>query len=296
MTGWLPKRYKLVRERRNKMINYRGRTLSVRTNDLTRDHNVSTMFAILFMGFLAVSCRDPESKYPQSEATLMVAIPDAKPSPSAVAIEPVQSPSPVQVDPFRRPDPRVSVSALSPDNSLWYAFDVYDDIGAWPPGGQSNSLYRLKDGQVTHFVVPGEIHVLEIGPDGDLYIGAGCGLLRFRDEELATLLEVFCDAARPVSRIIALDIAFGDDGQIWVGGAFNLARYDGKSWLEYTISSVRVAVAKDGSIWTNGWDGRAGSECCLTQLSGSDVITYTWSADIPADVEVLATLFGSSNR
>ncbi|MGB3716188.1 MAG: hypothetical protein WA996_17345 [Candidatus Promineifilaceae bacterium] len=261
-----------------------------------KDNQVSTLFVFLLLGLLPVSCREPESRPPPAESMLTAAIPGALPSPSAVSIEPVHAPPLKQVDLSRRPDPSLKMSVLSPDDSLWYAFDVSDDIGGSPPGSQSNVLYRLKDGQVSHYVVQAAIHILEIGPDGALYVGAGCGLLRFSEEELETLLEITCEGATPVSSIFPLDIAFGEDGQIWVGGAFNLASYDGKSWQEYNVSSVRVAVGKDGSIWTRGWDGRAGSECCLTQLSGSDVMTYTWSADIPADVEVLATLVGSSNR
>lgn len=182
-------------------------------------------------------------------------------------------------------------SAVTPDGSLWYAFDAFDGLGGSPPGSQDHGLYRLFDGQITHFDIPATIRVLEVAPDGSLYIGAGCGVLRLREDSLESLLDIDCGPDRPVSGLFPLDITFTDDGRVWVGGALNLASYDGNDWTEYKIPAWRVAIASDGSIWAVGWDGRAESNCCVTHITASQQITYTWTSDIPAEPEVLISLF-----
>jgi hypothetical protein len=93
MTGWSRKRAKLVRERHQKLIKLRGRTLNARIRLLTIDNQISTQFTILFLGFLAISYREPESTHSPTEVMLTAAFPAAFPSPSAVGTEPVHAPS-----------------------------------------------------------------------------------------------------------------------------------------------------------------------------------------------------------
>ena len=193
------------------------------------------------------------------------------------------------VDPNRMPSPAITSSAVTPEGSLWYAFDEFDAFGGSPPYSQNMGLYRLEDGQVTHFDIPATIRVLEVAPDGILYVGAGCGVLRYREGTWETLLDLDCGHRTAVTKLFPLDIAF-TDGDVWVGGAHSLARYDGKTWEEYEIPALRIAVARDGTVWASGWDGRANSDCCLTHLSGDEWITYTWTANVPAEPEVLRSL------
>jgi sugar lactone lactonase YvrE len=154
----------------------------------------------------------------------------------------------------------------------------------------------LKDGRVTHYQVPGNIHVLAAAPDGSLLVGAGCGVWRFRDSLVESLLDISCDRSGLVEKLRPLDIVFGDDGLIWVGGALSLASYDGETWQEYYVPSVQIAIDPDGSIWTHGWDGRAGSQYCITHISASGMLTYSWSADIPASAWILDELLSASDR
>jgi hypothetical protein len=152
-------------------------------------------------------------------------------------------------------------------------------------------LYRRLDGEIIHYDIPATIRVLEVAPDGSLFIGAGCGVLRYRDDVLESLLDIDCNPDQPVSGLFPLDIAFTNDGRAWVGGAYNLASYNSSGWIEYDIPAQRVAIASDGTIWTYGWDGRAEHNCCLTHIAGSQLITYTLTADIPAEPKVLMSLF-----
>jgi hypothetical protein len=219
---------------------------------------------------------------------------DLKPSPTTTALAPVTANPTPTADLDRRPDLMMTTSAIMPDNSLWYAFDVFDDAGGSPPYSQNQGLYRLKDGRITHFDVPATIRVLEVAPDGHLYVGAGCGVMRFRDESWETLLDLDCSHRTSVTKLSPLDIAFAEDGTVWVGGAHSLASYSSGSWIELDIPAVRVVFATDGTIWTRGWDGRANSNCCLTHITGSQWITYTISAEIPAEPELLNTLLNRS--
>jgi hypothetical protein len=180
---------------------------------------------------------------------------------------------------------------VTPDGALWYAFDVFDDIGGSPFHSQNQGLYRLKDGQVTHFDIPGTVRVLKVAPDDSLYVGAGWGVLRYHADTWKTLLNVDGLQPSPLSGLAPLSMAFADSGDVWVGGALKLARFDGEVWQDYDIPAVRAAIASDDTVWTAGWDGKTGSDCCITHIVGSELMTYTWTATVPAEPEVLQLLF-----
>ena len=201
-------------------------------------------------------------------------------SPARITVKPTAT-----INSARLPDPAVTTSAVTPDDSLWYGFDRYVS-GDSPPHG----LYRLKNGEITHFDIPATIRVLEAGPDGSLYVGAGCGVMRFRDEAWEMLMESDCDQPSSLHKFV-LDFAFAEDGTLWAGDPYSLASYRDGSWTEFDIHAARVEIAPDGTIWARGWDGRSNSNCCVTQITRSQWLTYTWSADIPAEPELLRELF-----
>jgi hypothetical protein len=184
-----------------------------------------------------------------------------------------------------------TLSATAAGGAVWYAFDVFDDVGGSPFHSPNHGLYCLKDGQVTRFDIPGTVRVLAVAPDGSLYVGAGWGVLRYHADQWETLLNVDGSQPSPVSDLAPLSIAFADSGDVWVGGAHKLARFDGEEWKEYDIPAVRVAIASDDTVWTVGWDGRADSDCCITHIAGSEWMTYTWTANVPVEPEVLQLLF-----
>jgi hypothetical protein len=82
---------------------------------------------------------------------------DPKPSPTATAPVPVSADPTPTPDPNRRPDLHMTTSTLTPENSLWYAFDKFDDAGGSYPYSPNQGLYRLKDGLITHYDIPATI-------------------------------------------------------------------------------------------------------------------------------------------
>lgn len=263
-----------------------------KANITTKDSQTNLFLLLLIcITIILSSCND--QRVAQEEITQEPGInpPFPAPSPSATTLMLAnQQPTPT-VDPQRPPGPGMTSSAVTPDGSLWYAFDTFDGLGGSPPGSQNHGLYRRQNGEIIHYDIPATIRVLEVAPDGSLYIGAGCGVLRYQDDELESLLDFDCNPDQPVSGLFPLDIAFTNDGRAWVGGAYNLASYDSSGWTEYNIPARRVAIALDGTIWTYGWDGLAEHNCCLTHITGSQRITYTLTADIPAEPKVLMSLF-----
>ena len=145
---------------------------------------------------------------------------------------------------------------------------------------------------MSHYEVPGAIRVLAEAPDDTLYIGAGCGVVHFQAGRLETLLNVDCNESGRRPSLLPMEIVFEHNDLVWVGGALNIASYDGQSWQEYGLPALRVAVDHDDTIWTVGWDGRNGSDCCLTHLTATGPISYTWPAGAQAPPEVLNKLFG----
>lgn len=94
------------------------------------------------------------------------------PSPSATTLMPPIRPPTPTIDPQRPPGPGVTSSAVTPDGSLWYAFDTFDGLGGSPPGSQNHGLYRRLSGEILHYDIPATIRVLEVAPDDSLYIYA----------------------------------------------------------------------------------------------------------------------------
>jgi hypothetical protein len=261
-----------------------------------RYRNLIWMIIIAGSLLLIVACDASGSNQNTAKPVTAEVFPNAEPSPSVTPYVQPTIPAASALDPLRPPDPSITALEITPDGSLWYAFDVFDSVGGTPPGNANNGLYRLKEGQITHHDVPGPIRVLKTAPDGSLLVGAGCGIWRFHDERIETLMEIACDRATPAPKLRPLDIALGNDGLIWAGSAFDLASYDGESWHEYDVPAIRIAVDSDGSIWTIGWDGRAGSQCCLSHINGDQVSTYSWTTDFPVSAGVLATLFEPSRK
>jgi len=235
----------------------------------------------------SIQAKEPSSLSPSATSVPPTILPNPSPTSST---DPTQMPT-ATIDPNRRPDMAITTSAVTPDGSLWYAFDTFDDFGGSPPYSQNYGLYRLKDGQVSHFDIPATIRVLEVAPDGSLYVGAGCGVLHYHADNWEILLNVDCDHPHAVSGLFPLNIAFADGGDVWVGGALKLARFNGRTWKEYDIPAVRVALASDDTVWTIGWNGRADSHCCITHLAGGEWITYTLTANVSVEPEVLQSLF-----
>ena len=192
------------------------------------------LYAALIVVLIAAACiqsAEQDSIHPSATPLL----PLLQPSPTATSLA---QPSPTAtINPNRPPGPGITSSAVTPGGSLWYALDQFDDVGGSPPYSQNYGLYRLQDGQVSHYDIPGTIRVLKVAPDGSLYVGAGWGVLRHHSGNWETLLNLECCQRDLLETLAPLDIAFTDGGDVWVGGAHNLGRFDGERWTEYDMGA-----------------------------------------------------------
>jgi hypothetical protein len=227
---------------------------------------------MIVLALLLVSC-SPQSQniMPQPSAQLVVSPPNPSPTPPPPPIMPSAPPK----------NREVTVWTIAADGSLWYAFDELD-VGI--PDFPDLGLYRLRENQISHYEVPGAIRALEATPDGSLYVGVGCGVLRYDSGEWDTLANPDCTSFARL--LMPVDIAVTDNGDVWVAGIWGSARYDGEIWTTYNINATRLLVAPDGSLWTEGWDGRANSNCCFAHFVNNTWMTYTLSATAPISMEI----------
>jgi len=174
-----------------------------------------------------------------------------------------------------------TVSASTPDGAHWYGFDQFDGGGGSSMYDPVLGLYRLKDGRLQHFDIPGTVRVLKVGPDGSLYVLGGLGVMKYRDGRWETLLSTQSNPSMAAAPFVPFDLAFGGNGELWIAGIHSLARFERGSWTQTVMPARRLLVAPDGSVWTEGWDGRADSDCCFNHLTGSTWVTYTHSAALP---------------
>ena len=207
---------------------------------------------------------------------------------SALPVSATPQPTHPTLHPTLPASERITASATTPDGSYWYSFDEFDGIGGISPYAQHRGLFRSKNGVISHFVISETIRVLAVAPDGSLYAGVGCGVLRFQSEQWLTLAEPDCQHSAFTHPLFPFDIAFSPQGNIWVGGVHGLARFDShlRKWTEYAVKARRLLIAPDGSVWTEGWDGVANSDCCYTHLIGNTWVTYTHSAKLPVPEEL----------
>ena len=174
-----------------------------------------------------------------------------------------------------------TVSARTPDGAQWYGFDQFDGGGGSSMYDPVLGLYRLKDGQLQHFNMPGTVRLLKVGPDGSVYVLGGLGVMRYIDGRWETLLSTQGDPSLAAAPFVPFDLAFGGNGALWVAGIHSLAHFERGSWTQTVMPARRLLVAPDGSLWTEGWDGRADSDCCFNHLTGTTWVTYTHSAALP---------------
>lgn len=205
-------------------------------------------------------------------------------------------PTGASLHPTLPPSRTITSSAVTSDGAIWYAYDEFDEAGGSSPYAQRLGLYRLLDGQVSHYEIPGTIRTLRNAPSDDLYVGAGCGVLRFHEEVWETLADVDCDNSSFARPMVPFDIAIAPGGTVWVGGVCGLARFDGTAWTEYGVNARRLLVAPDDSLWAEGWDGKAGSDCCFVHVTGTVVTTYTHTATLPVSPDLLGKIHGLASR
>jgi sugar lactone lactonase YvrE len=168
------------------------------------------------------------------------------PDPDAASrsIEPAPSPS-------ITPIPQLPVTNLvvTLDGAVWYSFGNFD----FHP--RRGGIVHEAQGQQLRFVSEATVQLLRVAPDGSLWAGVGCSLLRFDGRDWQTVIEN-CDQLHGN----VYDVAFTSDGAAWIAAGFKLARYQNDEWtiIDRLIGSVEVTP--DGTLWASGWEGTQGSQ------------------------------------
>lgn len=184
-----------------------------------------------------------------------------------------------------------TASTTLPDDSVWCGFDEFDGGGGVAWGEPLLGLYRLEGDRLSHFDIPGPLYALKPGTDGSLYVAAHSMILKYSQDQWETLLDLnHTDQHVFTDTFIPFDLALAPNGDLWVGGIFSLAHFDGQTWIPYAIPARRILVAPDQSVWAEGWDGSATGDCCLTHLTGSTWVTYTHSATLPVSEDLLGEI------
>ncbi len=186
---------------------------------------------------------------------------------SIVAVTPLPTPTPFPTftpdsnapaqpagpapSPSVTPIPQLPVTNLvvTSDGAVWYSFGNFD---FYPRRG---GIIHEAQGQQTRFMSEATVQLLRVAPDGSLWAGMGCSLLRFDGQVWQTVIEN-CDQLHGN----VYDVAFTSDGAAWIAAGFKLARYRNGEWtiIDRLISSVEVAT--DGTLWASGWEGTQGSQ------------------------------------
>jgi ligand-binding sensor domain-containing protein len=87
-----------------------------------------------------------------------------------------------------------------------------------------------------------------------------------------------CQEDLPLGNV--LDIAFTPDGTAWVATGFNLARFDGDTWVVDDMLVHSVLASADGAIWASGWEGSQDSGY-IARFDGSGWATYPLADSYP---------------
>jgi ligand-binding sensor domain-containing protein/heat shock protein HslJ len=164
---------------------------------------------------------------------------------------------------------RVTAVAATPDGAVWLGFG---NDASRPAGG---GLSRFDGHDWQYLLGDGNVRALAVAPDGSLWAGVGCELWRF--DGLTREAVARCDEL-PHGNV--LDIAFTAEGSVWIATGLGLARFDGRSWAAYDRLDHSLAVAPDGTIWVNGWEGLQGSQY-VARFDGESWTAYSWVDSYP---------------
>ncbi len=183
------------------------------------------------------------------------------PMPIPAPIEPA-SPDDPRPTPTITPLPQLPVTSLvtTPDGAVWYAFGNFD---FHPRGG---GILRGMQGRSTHFFPTATVQLLAVAPDGTLWAGMGCQLVRFDGRVWQSLIEN-CDTLRGN----VIDLAFATDGAAWVASGFALGQLNDGTWTVQERLANHLAATPDGALWLAGWEGTQGS-WYVARLEGDELV------------------------
>jgi len=159
--------------------------------------------------------------------------------------------------------------AVTPDGSVWFGFG---DHSVSTPG---SGLSRFDGHDWQYYLDSTEVNSLAVSPDGSLWVGAGCSVQRF--DGVSWEAVALCGEYLLTGNVI--DIDFTPNGSAWVATGFGLLNIGGER-MAYERLINSVAVAPDGSIWANGWEGTQGSSY-VARFDWQNWTTYRGSDSYP---------------
>jgi ligand-binding sensor domain-containing protein len=162
---------------------------------------------------------------------------------------------------------QVTAVAVTPDGAVWFGFG---DDASRPAGG---GLSRFDGHDWQYLLGDAEVDALAVAPDGSLWTNVGCDVQRFDGTAWETVAR--CGKDLPAGNFH--DIVFTSHGAAWLASGLGLAHFDGQSWTSYEKLVNSLAVAPDGAIWMNGWEGSQGSQY-VARFDGENWTTFK-SAD-----------------
>src|SRR5579883_463337 len=151
--------------------------------------------------------------------------------------------------------PVESIYPSAPTN-VWVRDLAQDDDGVLWIGTNESGVYRLENGQFTHFSqrdgLPSDsVSFVIAGKSGDLWIGTSGGVARLNNGKFQTFR-----AAEGLDTGFVRNAFFAPDGTLWVGGDGPQAyRFDGTRFVARRLSlpadsGIRaISASSDGTLW-----------------------------------------------
>jgi hypothetical protein len=159
--------------------------------------------------------------------------------------------------------PAATSVAITQDGATWFGHGDSSASTDYP------GLSRFDGQEWEYHLDHVEVSALAAAPDGTLWAGAGCDVLRLDGSTWETVGRCTEGLSPPGDLPMGTiaDIAFTPDGAAWVAGSLWLARYTGRTagpdeggaWTVQDRMVHSLVVAPDGTLWVNGWEGRYGS-------------------------------------
>lgn len=159
-------------------------------------------------------------------------------------------------------------SVTTVDGTHYFTFDGECGSGCWHQYG----LFRLSDeGESYAFGNEHYIGTLKILRDGNVYVG-NRELLVVNGDRLVPL--DFAPLPDDSTLANVGDMAMTCNGEMWVATVPTLVHLGHERSTVYDFYGNTITIADDDSVWVDGWDGRADSNCCIYHIKNDIVTAY----------------------
>lgn len=167
------------------------------------------------------------------------------------------------------PNPTAAtISVTMEDGTRYFTFD--NECG-WTCV-HKYGLFRIREGEEPYAFGKSEyVRALKLLRDGNVYVGNNKILVVKRDQLVPTdFAPLPSDASVQIH-----DMAMTSNGEIWAVG-YKLIHYghETSTYHDFLAYSHTVTIAPDDSVWIDGWDGVADSNCCIYHIKNETVTSY----------------------